>query len=140
MAANKRLTLWQRLYLPEIIKGMAITAAHLPSDYEHLHMLYSVREFLDRHPAETRKIVLGFLQGGGFVMNNRSWTINKIMADFRYPQAAAELIYPSLRYDNKGKIDKTKVQGAIKFLVESDLLKRDKVPPLEKVIAEGFTP
>lgn len=28
MAANKGLTLWQRVYLPEIIKGMAITAYH----------------------------------------------------------------------------------------------------------------
>ncbi len=28
MAADKGLTFWQRLYLPEIIKGMAITASH----------------------------------------------------------------------------------------------------------------
>ncbi len=113
---------------------------YLPKDYQHLHLIYSLRDFLKNNPARARKIIKGFLQGAEFVMKNRSWTIDQLKAGYRYPQAAAELAYPLLQYDVKGKLNKSRARSAIKFLVENNLLARDKAPPLAKLFAEGYTP
>lgn len=122
------------------VRSLVRANDYLPKDYQHLHLIYSLTGFLKNNPAAVKKIVKGFLQGAEFVMKDRGWTVSQLKSGFRYPQAAAQLAYPLLRYDTKGKLNKMRAESAIKFLVENNFLDRDKVPPIGKLFADGFTP
>lgn len=113
---------------------------YLPAEFAHLQMTFVVIDFFHKQVEAVRKAHRGFVKGEEFVTKNQAWALEKLKAEFRYTDAVAQAVYPMLLYNPKPRIDRRNVEGAIRFLVEFDLLKKDKVPSLEKIYVEGFAP
>lgn len=113
---------------------------YLPKGFYHLHMILSTVPFAQKSPELAKRAVKGYLQGVEFVLKNKSWAVEKMKAEFGYPEAAAQAAYDMLGFKPQGKIDPARVKSAMSFLVENGLLDKGKVPPLEKVYLEGYAP
>lgn len=101
-------------------------------------ILFAHTGFLQGKREAVRMVIRGFLQGATFLMKDRGWTIEKLKADYGYSQEAAEVVFPMLRYGTEGSISLKKLEAVAKFLVESGLLAKEKVPPLDKLFVQGL--
>ena len=104
------------------------------------NIVFARTDFLKKKPEVARKIVKGFFRGGQFAMKNPKWAMGKMKTDYRFTDQMAKLAHPRLNYDPKGTIDESKIRNNIRFLVDNGLITKDKVPPMEKLRALGFTP
>lgn len=101
-------------------------------------ILLARREFLEKKPELVKRAVKGFLKGAEFVLKNPEWAIKKMVDDVKYPQEVAKAAFPLLSYDPKGRVDESKINNVVAFLIEYGIVSKEKAPPLEKIYARGF--
>ena len=127
--------------IPLQAKGVArifLNLSKLLSDSPNAQIIYAHTGYLKKQPEGVRKAVRGYLRGAAFVMNNKDWTIKRMMTYNKFTKAAANIAFKNFRYKASGKIDVKKIEAAIKFDVKTGLIPPEKAPPVEKVYVRGF--
>lgn len=84
-------------------------------------------------------VIVAELQAGQFIMKNKKWTLDKLMASFGYSRPAAELAYPELRYGKEGKIDPRAIENVRNFLTEYGAIAKE-LFLLRSYFGEGKAP
>ena len=127
---------------PRKLAGEARDVVHveryLPSEWMDL-VAFGRREFIEKNPEVTKRVVQGLLKGGDFVMKNNEWAVEKMKAISGYsPQVADSIYRTGVRFNRDGKIDKRSVENVRNFLVEYGLIAKEKAPPAERLYTGRF--
>lgn len=96
-------------------------------------------EFVEKSPGAVKRTVRAYLQAAAFVMENPDWALAKLKGPYGYPEDAARGIYDAMRYGRDGKINVKGVENIKNFLLEYDIVPKDKMPPLERLFSAKFT-
>lgn len=110
---------------------------YLPKEWMG-RVVYTTNQFLKQDPDSVGKVVRSVNMATKFVMENRAWTIKKMISFSKYTPEAAELLFPRLKYSRDGRIDKQAVANVRDFLIKYKLINRAKTPPAEKLFTGQF--
>lgn len=120
------------------VRPVIIMRDYLPKEWVD-YILSARHDFVEKSPAAMKRAVRAFLQAGGFVMENPDWALAKLKVSYGYPEDAARAVYDALKFSRDGKIDPRAVENVTNFLIEYDMVPKDKVPPREKLFSQKFT-
>ncbi len=103
-------------------------------------ILVARKELVNNRPQPARKTVKGFLRATRFVMENRSWAIEKMVSYSRYSREAAEILFKDIQYARDNRIKREAISNVTKFLVTHGLIPREKALPPEQLFTEKLLP
>lgn len=133
------LSIWWLIDL--ILKGeareLAALADYLPKDWIDT-VVFARKELVKDKPDVVRRVVKAILRGNNFALSNRSWSLEKMKAMSGYSEEAAKLIFERLRPSRTGKIERTAIENIRNFLIEYELVPREKAPPLDEIYTTKF--
>lgn len=120
------------------IREVLVVTDHLPKNWSEI--ILNVRnDFLQKQPESVKKGVRAILKAGQFLLQNKSWTIEKTKSQFRYTPEAAAGIFPVLHYSKEGKIDRQALENVTNLLLEYGLIVKEKTPPVEQMYTRQIT-
>lgn len=126
------------LKLRGVVRDLLAVRGYLPKEWIDV-VLFSRKEVAEKRPELVKRGVKAVLQSGDFVMRNRPWAIEKMVAHSGYSEDVARLTYDeALRYGADGKIDKKGMENVVNFLIEYGIIARDKTPPMEQLYTQKF--
>ncbi len=91
------------------------------------------RDFVQKNPDTVRRVVKSLLQGVDFLRKNPPWTIEKMRSMSRFSEEAARMVYQGYLLRNltvDGRTSRKGVENVREFLMEFDIMSRDKAPRL----------
>lgn len=114
------------------------------SDYqpkEWVDLVIQAREDLVKSdPATVKRVVKAVLQSVDFVTKNPAWSVEKIKSTAGFSEGSAKLTFDFIRplFTRDGKIERKALENVINFLIEYDVLPRDKAPKVEDLYTGEF--
>lgn len=103
------------------------------------HIHWARRDFLKKSPQTVARTIKALLQANAFVKNNRAWSLEKVKEVQGLPIKAAELVYDMMDFSLDGKIPSGAVENIRNFLLEYQLVPKDKMPPIEEIYTTQLT-
>lgn len=97
------------------------------------------KDFLAKSPEVVKRTVATTLAAAFFVLKNREWTIQKLKSFYGYTDEIAKVIYDSLEYSKDGRIDRRAVENVRNFLIEYEIVPKDKTPPADELFTSKYT-
>ncbi len=119
------------------VRELLNTSDYLPKEWS-TGIILARRDFLRRNPGAVRKVVKAVLGGGDFIMKNRKWAIKNMMSTFDYSEQVAKLIYPQLRWSQRGRVNRQGLKNVRKFLIQNKIIKREKAPAIGDLYSDKF--
>ncbi len=103
-------------------------------------IIYAHNDFAKKSPDPVRRVIRGFLQATEFINKNRDWSVKKMQSFSGYSQAAAEGIYPIVRFKKSGRIDPEALQSVLSFLHDNGLISSEEkaATPVGKIYTTRF--
>ena len=89
-------------------------------------------------PEVMKKANRAILQATRFILEDRSWTIEKIKQEFHWSEEAARDIYARLSYSKTGRSDAQALRNVANLLIEFGIVPKEKVPRLEDIYTNEF--
>lgn len=96
------------------------------------------KDLVKTNPRMVPKVIKSIIQSVEFIQANREWTIEKIKAEQGLPQKAAEMYYPGLRFTTDPRIPTRALQDLINYLVEFEVIPKERTPRVEDVYTPQF--
>lgn len=119
------------------VRELANVADHFPG--KPLSTVLFVRKELPaNNPDLVKRVVKGLALSLDFLRKNKSWAVEKIKAEQGLPPAAAELLFDSLKFTEEGTIERERVQRVLNFLLDYELITKDKAPTVDKLFSNEF--
>jgi NitT/TauT family transport system substrate-binding protein len=100
--------------------------------------IYATKSFLAAKPEVIKKVVKGFMLGGDFVIKNKAWAIEKLKSQWNFNDAGANEIYSQLSYGPGSNVRPERLQTALDFIKEQQMVKKDQLPTLDSLYAKQF--
>ena len=97
------------------------------------------KDFLAKSPEVVKRTVTTTLAAASFVLKNREWTIQKLKSFYGYSDEIAKVIYDSLEYSKDGRIERRAVENVRNFLIDYEIVPKDKTPPADELFTTRFT-
>lgn len=131
------------LMIPLEVKGEVRAIARATDYIKELPYLGSIywarRDFFRTNRETVVRTIKAVLQAQEFVNKNQRWAEEKMKSEQGVPERAAEELYKLVRFSEDGKITRDRLEKARNFLVEYDLVPRDKLPAIEDLYATEIT-
>lgn len=120
------------------IRSVISMHPYLPKEWP-MHVLFAGQGFKGAKPQVVQRAVKAFLQAADFVQSNPAWTMEKLMSFSKYPEEAARETSRLLRYGRDGKINVQGLKNVQDFLLEYEIIPREKALPVERLYTKEFT-
>lgn len=128
--------------VPLILAGEArelvALADYLPKGWMD-QVVFTRKELIRDKPEVVKRVIKAVLQGNNFVLTNRAWTMEKMKAMSGFSEEAAAAVFSRLALSRTGKIERPAMENIRNFLLEYELVPKDKAPPLEEIYTTKFT-
>ena len=126
-----------RVKLRGEVRGLISIAALFPKEWLD-DILAARRAFIETHPGEVKRGIRVMLQTVNFIMNNRQRAIKDLIAKLNYAPDVAEAIYDSFRFSRDGRFSWKAVKNLRDFIINYNILPRDKTPPVDELATTRF--
>lgn len=110
---------------------------YLPKDWVDI-VLFARKAFAEKSPEMVKRAITATVRSANFVLENPEWARGKIKEAFGYTDEAAKVMYGELRYGKDAKISRKGLENVLNFLIEYDIIKRERAPSLDAVYAPKF--
>ncbi|MEE8448133.1 MAG: hypothetical protein V3S39_00730, partial [Thermodesulfobacteriota bacterium] len=72
--------------------------------------------------------------------DNRAWTIEKLQSFSNFSPEAARVVYRQLSFGASGRVDPEVLENIRKFLIEFNIVSKERIPPLSQLYVGGLAP
>lgn len=111
---------------------------HRPKEWM-AHSIFARRDMVKDHPDNVRKVVNSLLSAARYINQNPAWAQGRMKKQQRYSDEVARLVYKLLRFTSDGKISKKAVENVRDFLLDFEIVPKDKPLPVDKLFTRQFT-
>lgn len=128
-----------RLIFEGKLRELLSITDYAPKPFEEYH-IFARNDLMENSPGAVRKTVRGMLKVMNFLAENRPWTAEKIKAKFGIPEALAQLEY-DINFKGtggEGRTDPKVLQNVRDFLVEYDVIAKEKAPQVDQMFTNRF--
>lgn len=121
------------------VREIAEIKSFLPKEWISYSVVAS-RDFIAKEPATVKKVVQSIFEANRFIMSpeGKPWAIAKMREINNYSAEGAAISYDTLGLSTDGKIGTEGFKNLLGFMSEYQILKKDEVPPVEKIIDDQF--
>lgn len=119
------------------VRGLGSLKDILPKEWSDL-TVSAHKDFLARRPELVKRSIKAFVEATDYVKKDQEWTLEKLKTFSRYSEAAAKEIYSILFYSKDGRIDKKMIENVRAFLIEYDIIAKEKAPLVEFLYTNQF--
>jgi NitT/TauT family transport system substrate-binding protein len=121
------------------VREIAEIKSFLPKDW----ISYSVaaqKDFIANDPGTVKKVVQSIFEANRFIMSaeGKPWAVAKMKEINNYSDKGAAISYDTLGLSQDGKIGREGFKNLLDFMSEYQILKKDEVPPVEKIVDDQF--
>lgn len=133
------LTIYQliKLKLTGEARELARLADYLPKEWMD-QVIFARKDFINSSPDVVRRVVKAVIRANNFALDNPAWTVEKLKALSGYPDDVAQMMVKLVSLSRTGKIEQKAVENVRGFLIEYELLPKDKAPPVEEIYTARF--
>jgi NitT/TauT family transport system substrate-binding protein len=98
------------------------------------------KDFIAKEPSTVKAVVQSIFEANRFIMSadGKAWAIAKMREINGYSAEAASASYDTLGLSKNGKIDTEGLKNLLEFLSDYQMMKKDEVPAVEKVVDDQF--
>ena len=104
------------------------------------HWVFADRGFASSNPATVKNLVKATLQATSFLRANGDWAAAKMVSVSNFTPVAAREIFKDYRFARDGRISKAAIENLESFLVEYNVMAKEKTPAVDAVYTERFLP
>lgn len=128
---------------PLLVKGeireLLALEKYLPRPWNEYH-IYARKDVSEKNANLVKKVIRAMLQAGDFIRENPNWAIESMKASYAYSEEAAKFVYDFSfkQIGGDGKTDPKGIENVRNFLVEYDLIEKDRVPSVSEVYTTKF--
>lgn len=102
-------------------------------------LLWTRKDLLKSNPEVVSRVTKAVLQSTVFLSENQKWATKKMEEEQGLPPVGAEAVYKKLDFSGDGKISREAVENTRNFLIEYELMPKDKTPVIEELYTRQFT-
>lgn len=136
-AAVESRFLFEELIQTREFRAIYSSPEFLPKEWL-THVIYAHTDWVKQKPDTIRSVIRTILQAAGFINTNPEWMQRKLKEIFRYSDETARKVYKELGYTKDGRMDPKAMSNIRDFLIDYDLVPKDKVPPVDKLYTNEF--
>ena len=118
-------------------KELASAADYIPRKWV-LHEAHARTDIIEKKPELVRKTVKIIIQAKDSILKDRSWSKQKLISFFGYPDKVSDYIVKRLKIAPGGQIDREAIQNVMNLTVEYGIIKKGEVPPMDKLYTNKF--
>ena len=119
------------------IRGLISVREYLPKKWIDNAVLGRT-DFMQKEPEKVKKAIKAFLLAGSFIVANRNWAVEKMKSFSGFSDEAAKGMYPFLAYNKDGRTDMEGLRNIVNFLVEYEIIPKDKALAPEQFFTNEF--
>lgn len=93
-----------------------------------------------KRPEVVRAANKALLAATQYIHKEKLWALETIKSQFRWSQSAAEMVYTRLAYSQDGRMEREALQNVVNLLIDFEIVKKEKVPPLEDMYTNRLLP
>lgn len=101
-------------------------------------VIVTTRDFLKRNPDKVRRAIKAVLQSTQFIGRNSEWAVDKLKGEPRYSDKAAREIVKIMAFSRDGKINRRGVENVRRYLIDFDVINKEKATPVSKLFTNEF--
>ena len=121
-----------------IVRSLVPVANYLPSPWSG-HVVFARKKMVKENSAIVQRVIKAVLQSTKFIRENPDWAMAKMKQVSGYSDQAARLAYQSLNYSSNGEINPKALANIRRFLIDFEIIKREKVPAVADLYTDRFT-
>lgn len=106
----------------------------------HGYVMYARQDFIKARPKLVGKIVSAIVKGGQDTMRNSPWAVGIMTSRFNQTKEAAKLIFDNFEFSKDGRLNREAMANISNFMIKYGIVSREKVPPVEDLFTQQFTP
>ena len=103
------------------------------------HLVWARKDFLKSDPEVISRAIKAVLQSVAFIRENQKWAAAKIEEVQGLPPAATEAVYKKLDFSRDGKVSRQVLENMRNFLLEFEILPKDRAPAVDDLYTPQFT-
>lgn len=111
---------------------------YLPKEWTEI-AAFAHRDDIKSNADNLKKAVRVLNQATNFVKENRDWAMKEMKAGLGYSDEVARIMYGYLNFVKGGKVQKKAVENVRNFLIDYQIVPREKTPPAEELFTVDFT-
>ena len=120
-----------------VLRLLVSTADYLPNNWS-FHVVFARNAFLEKNPAMVKRVVSTLMKAIEEARSHRRWVKEELKKELGFSEGAAQYVSERI-FPKPGTGVRLESLAAIRdFLVEYGLTKKEKVLPLEKIVAREF--
>lgn len=121
------------------VKEFLNTGDYLPKEWVE-HVVFARKDFIKTNPDMVRRVLRGVLQGVEFTLKNSPWATEKMKELSGFPVESARLVVERLpgQFTRDGRINRKAVENLRDFLMEYEIIPRDKPLAVEELFTSEF--
>lgn len=108
-----------------------------PKPWIHM-VVYAHQDFADRQERAIKGAIRVLLKAGAFVMANRQLVIPIMVKIAGYSESIAKEYFPEIIYGSKADIDVKGLQNVLDFMVNYNLIAKERAPAVQKLYTNRF--
>lgn len=113
------------------------------SDYvaEDPIIVFATRQFIESEPQVVTRVIKALVRTVGFVVTDPLWAKETLKRERGYPEQVAGRVMDSLKgswHVTEGRINVKRIQEVKDFLVEYELVSKEKTPPVSQLYTGRF--
>lgn len=120
------------------VKEFLAVADFRPKEWAS-YIVYADKGFVAKSADTVRRSVRSILQGLEYTRKNPQWTIGKMKELNGYSDDEARIIYQLLGFTRDGKISRKGLENVRNFLLEYNIVSKDKAPAVDDMFTDQFT-
>lgn len=125
--------IWLKLWQEGHVWPLLNLADYLPKEFLD-GVIFTSNDFLQTRREAVKGTARAMVQAVQFIQKNPDWAIAVIKRESGYDEKTARMLLDRhLIFTRDGKISSQAVQNVINFLIEYDLVAKDKMPPAEQL-------
>src|ERR1700683_1800588 len=121
------------------VREIAQIRSYLPKEWIS-YTVVAQKDFIANEPSTVRKVVQSIFEANRFIMSaeGKPWAVAKMKEINNYSDEGAAGSYETLGLSQDGKIGREGLRNLLGFMSEYTILKKDEVPPVEKIVDDQF--
>lgn len=142
VAAGYPLSTFTKLAAAGEVRPIVNIYDYLPKEWLDF-VIYAHGDFIKASPETVRRTVRGTVQGIDFMRKNPRWAIEKIKSEEGLSEKEAMMLWEregTAIFTRDGKIGRKAVENIRQFMVEYDLVAKEKLPPVDNLFSAAFAP
>lgn len=125
------------LVLERKLRSAVSISEHFPKEWAE-NAMTAPKWLIDKNPELVRRTVRAALQGVDFMLKNKAWSIERMKKELGFKPEVASAMFDNLGFGPDARISRKAVENVRDFLIEYEIIPREKVPPVDEVFTNRF--